>query len=201
MRKQIISHRRQPIFHLYCSQQPSVAEGFFAQNRLKSPRNCVKMNSTNQNLMEVISIKKHLLNPLSMFLLGLCLGVVSRLFDIYIEILGNIFSQLQIWILLGTLIAIYSPTKKQAMLNIFPFCLGMLITYYATAIITHGIYGRSFIIGWTIFAFCSPVFAYFAWMTKDKGWFPKVISIGMRFQKELMFALLTTPCVAKISGL
>ena len=137
------------------------------------------MSPTNQNLMGVISIKKHLLNPLSMFLLGLCLGVVSRLFDIYTEILGNIFSQLQIWILLGTLIAIYSPTKKQAMLNIFPFCLGMLITYYATAIITHGIYGRSFIIGWTIFAFCSPVFAYFAWMTKDKGWFPKVISIGI----------------------
>lgn len=114
-----------------------------------------------------------------MFLLGLGLGVISRSFDIYTETLGNIFSQLQIWILLGTLIAIFSPTKKKAMLNIFPFCIGMLITYYATAIITHGVYGRSFIIGWTVFAFCSPILAYFAWMTKEKGWFPKIISIGI----------------------
>ena len=75
-----------------------------------------------------------------MFLLGLGLGVISRLFDIYTETLGNIFSQMAIWILLGTLIAIFSPTKKKAMLNIFPFCIGMLITYYATAIITHGVY-------------------------------------------------------------
>ena len=127
----------------------------------------------------MIRIKKYLLNPISMFLIGLGLGVISRLFDIYSEILGNIFSQMAIWILLGTLIAIYSPTRKKAMLNIFPFCVGMLITYYVTAIITHGVYGRNFIIGWTVFAFCSPILAYFAWMTKEKGWFPKVISIGI----------------------
>ena len=61
-----------------------------------------------------------------MFLLGLSLGVISRLLDIYTEILGNIFSQMAIWILLGTLIAIFSPTKKKAMLNIFPFCIGIV---------------------------------------------------------------------------
>lgn len=130
-------------------------------------------------VVEVIPIKKNLLNPIFMFLLGLGLGVISRLLDIYTETLGNIFSQLQIWILLGTLIAIFSPTKKKAMLNIFPFCIGMLITYYATAIITHVVYGRSFIVGWTVFAFCSPILAFFAWMTKEKGWFPKIISIGI----------------------
>ena len=36
-----------------------------------------------------------------------------------------------------------------------------------------------FIIGWTVFAFLSPLMAYFTWMTKEKGVFPKIISIGI----------------------
>ena len=124
-------------------------------------------------------MKKTILNPLSMFLIGLILGVISRILDITTQNLGNIFSQMAIWILFGVLISIYSPTKKQAMINILPFCIGMLITYYTVAFITKGVYNRSFIIGWTIFALCSPIMAYFTWMTKEKGIFPKIISIGI----------------------
>lgn len=123
--------------------------------------------------------RSKLLNPVSMLCVGLLLGIVSRLFDIYCPLLGEIFSQMSVWILLGTLIAGYSPTKKAAMLNIFPFCLGMLLTYYAMAMLTHGAYGRSFIIGWTVFAFFSPIMAYFAWMVKQRGLFPKIIGTGI----------------------
>lgn len=122
---------------------------------------------------------KKILNPLCMFILGLILGVISRLLDIYTTNLGNIFSQMAIWILFGVLISIYSSSKKKAMLNIFPFCIGMLITYYFVAFITKGFYSNTFIIAWTIFAFCSPILAYFTWMTKQKGIFPKIISIGI----------------------
>ena len=120
-----------------------------------------------------------LLNPLSMLLAGLILGMAARLFDIYFQNIGEIFSQMAIWILFGTLIAIYSPTKKAAMGNIFPFCMGMLVTYYVTAAVTHGVYSRVFIIGWTVFALASPVMAYFAWMTKERGVFPKIIAAGI----------------------
>ena len=126
-------------------------------------------------------MKKYILNPISMFLIGLILGIVSRLLDIYTQNLGNIFSQMAIWILFGILISIYSKTKKKAMLNIFPFCIGMLITYYFVAFISNGVYSNAFILGWTIFAFCSPVLAYFTWMTKEKGIFPKIISVGIVF--------------------
>ncbi|CDE96245.1 putative uncharacterized protein [Clostridium sp. CAG:914] len=122
---------------------------------------------------------KKILKPHWMFCIGLILGIISRLLDIYTQNLGKIFSQMAIWILLGTLISIYSKTKKMAMMNIFPFCIGMLITYYIVAIITHGVYSRSFIIGWTIFALCSPIFAFFTWMAKEKGIIPKIISIGI----------------------
>ena len=114
-----------------------------------------------------------------MLLAGLALGIVSRLLDIYTSNLGNIFSQMAIWILLGTLIAIYSDSPKRAMLNILPFCLGMLFAYYAAAVLTKGVYGRTFIIGWTVFALCSPVLAFFTWWTKEQGIFPKIIAAGI----------------------
>lgn len=82
-----------------------------------------------------------LLTPIPMLAAGLILGAAARLFDIYFPNLGEIFSQMSVWILAGTLIAIYSPTKKAAMQNIFPFCMGMLFTYYLTAMLTHGVYG------------------------------------------------------------
>ena len=65
------------------------------------------------------------------------------------------------------------------MLNILPFCIGMLITYYFVAFISKGVYSTVFIIGWTVFAFLSPIMAYFTWMTKEKEVFPKMISVGI----------------------
>lgn len=124
-------------------------------------------------------MKRMILNPISMFVIGLLLGVGSRLLDIYTQNLGNIFSQMAIWILFGVLISIYSSSKKAAMLNILPFCIGMLITYYFTAFVTKGVYSSLFIIGWTVFAFLSPIMAFFTWMTKEKGVFPKIIGIGI----------------------
>lgn len=127
----------------------------------------------------MITVKKIILNPISMFIIGLILGIISRLLDIHTTNLGNILSQMAIWILFGVLISIYSNSKKKAMLNIFPFCIGMLITYYYVAFITKGVYSNIIIIGWTIFALFSPILAYFTWMTKEKGLFPKIISLGI----------------------
>jgi len=128
-------------------------------------------------------MKKYILNPISMFIIGGILGIVSKLLDIYDNVqyfgftFGNIFSELSIWILFGVLISIFSNSKKSAMLNILPFCLGMLLTYYLTAIVTNSIYGYIYIKGWLCFSLLSPIMAYFTWMTKEKGIFPKLISI------------------------
>lgn len=132
-------------------------------------------------------MKRILLNPFSMLIIGLALGIVSRLLDIYTQNFGNIFSQLAIWILFGVLISIYSSSKKKAILHIFPFCIGMLITYYLVAFITNGVYSNITIAGWTIFALCSPVLGYFTWITKEKGALPKIISIGI-----ILVSLLTS---------
>ena len=135
-------------------------------------------------------LKKMLLNPIGMFLIGLLLGVVSRLLDIFTDNLGNIFSQMAIWILFGVLISIYSSSKKSAMINILPFRIGMLITYYFVAFVTKGVYSNVFIVGWTVFACLSPIMAYFAWMTKEKGVLPKIISVGIVLVSFLSSAIL-----------
>lgn len=124
-------------------------------------------------------MRKRLLNPFAMFIIGLCAGILSRLLDIYTQNLGEIFSQMAVWILLGTLISIYSETPRRAASNTLTFCLGMLIAYYTVAAISHGVYDKSFILGWTLFALCSPVLAYVTWMTKQKGILPKIISMGI----------------------
>lgn len=120
--------------------------------------------------------RRGLLCPLSMFACGLLLGAAVRYFlpDARRDILT-----VSVWILLGTLIAIYSPTMKDAALNILPFCLGMLFTYYAAAMLTHGVYGWSFIIGWTVFALLSPLMACLTHITKRRGVIPKVIGTGI----------------------
>ncbi len=123
--------------------------------------------------------QRRFLNPVGMLLAGLFLGAASRFLDIYTENLGNIFSQMAVWILMGTLIAIYSRTPKQAAWNVLAFCGGMLLTYYAVAVLTSGVYSKVMIMGWTIFALFSPVLGYVAWFAKEKGVFPKVICIGV----------------------
>ena len=69
-------------------------------------------------------------------------------------------------IVTGTMIFIYSAAPKAAMFNIFPFCMGMLLIYYAVAIVTDGVYNKIYIFGRMIFALCSPFLSYIAWMTK-----------------------------------
>lgn len=118
-----------------------------------------------------------LLQPLPMLVCGLLLGIVARLLDIHAPLLGEVFSRMPVWILLGVLIATASPTPRRAAANILPFCLGMLLTYYAVAIITHGVYGRSFIIGWTVFALCSPFFAAVTWFCRRRGLFPCLLRL------------------------
>lgn len=65
------------------------------------------------------------------------------------------------------------------MLNVLTFCRGMLFTYYVTAALSHGVYSIEYITLWTVFALCSPIMAFFAWYTKERGVIPSVVSMGI----------------------
>ncbi len=110
---------------------------------------------------------------------GLLFGIAAKLLDIHTSNLGNIFSQMSVWIFLCTLLAVYSSTPKRAAINVFFFCAGMLATYYLTAELTASVYSTLFLYGWIAFALFSPIMGFCAWYAKGKGLLSKVITVGI----------------------
>ncbi len=135
------------------------------------------------------SIRKNNLKSIKILIFGLVLGIISKLFDIHCPYLGQMFSEIAIWILFGVLISIYSPSKKMAMLNVIIFFTGMLITYYSTAELTNCYYNLDQIIFWSIITFISPLFASITWMTKGYGKLSTIISIGVIIISILLIIL------------
>ncbi len=120
-----------------------------------------------------------------MLILGLAAGVISKLADIYCykQFLGfslsDMTSEFGIWILIGVAVSLFSRSRPYAMINIFLFCAGMLAVYYATAEVTHSVYGWTFIKGWAIFTMFTPVIAYLVTLTKEKGAASLVVRLGV----------------------
>lgn len=107
---------------------------------------------------------------------GVMLGIIAKLLDIYTDNLGNVFSQMSVWIFICTLISIYSSTAKRAAINVFCFCVGMLTSYYITAEVTASVYSLAFVCGWTVFAAFTPIMGFCVWHAQGKGLLSKIIA-------------------------
>ena len=94
-----------------------------------------------------IPLSKAILHTAIITCLGLMTGALIKLLDIYTTNLGNIFSQVSVWIFLCTLISVYSNSAIRAAVNVFGFCMGMLLTYYITAEMTASVYSLTFVYG------------------------------------------------------
>ena len=131
------------------------------------------------------SVKKIVFPPLVMAALGLLTGFLVKMMDIHFYAqhfgvsLSDIFSQAGVWVVIGVTISLYSPDNPRAMVNIFLFCAGMLLTYYVTAEVTGSIYGWSFIKGWAVFACLSPFMAFLVRLTLRPGAQALVLKLGV----------------------
>ena len=162
-----------------------------------------------------IPLSKAILHTAIIACLGLMTGALIKLLDIYTTNLGNIFSQVSVWIFLCTLISVYSNSAIRAAVNVFGFCMGMLLTYYITAEMTASVYSLTFVYGWTIFALFSPLMGFCVWYSKGKSWVSRIISIGIiivmlvasivLFDKirvsDILFAVLTGFILFKIKAI
>lgn len=126
-----------------------------------------------------LPISKAIIHTAIITCFGLITGALIKLLDIYTTNLGNIFSQVSVWIFICTLISVYSNSALRAAVNVFGFCMGMLLTYYITAEMTASVYSLTFVYGWTIFALFSPLMGFCVWYAKGKSWISKIISIGV----------------------
>ena len=76
--------------------------------------------------LKKVPLFKTAVHTAALFFCGLLTGIAIKLLDLHNPYLGDIFSQLSVWIFLGTVIAVYSSSPKRA--SVIFFCVGMLIT-------------------------------------------------------------------------
>ena len=114
------------------------------------------------------SFKKELIFSVGIVVLGLLLGTLAKMTD-SISVIGDIGTELGIWIFLATLIAVYSRYPTTAAVNVLLFFLSMLCAYYVYGQVVLGFYPRAYFIGWLIIALLSPVAGFFVWFSKGSG--------------------------------
>ena len=126
-----------------------------------------------------LSYKRQIVITLGLILLGFLLGTLQKWIDgtggsnlpLILQQLdiGNYFGRLAIWILLGTIISVYSESPVRAGINTFVFFISMLAGYYLYCNFVLGFLPKAYMMMWLLFAFASFFMAYFCWYAKGEG--------------------------------
>ena len=133
-------------------------------------------------------------NSVLILLLGIVLGALSKWSDGHMAVwFAEVTSGISLWIFLATVVALYSRTAKRAALNVLLLLGGMVGAYYLTAILTNGVWGKSFLIGWGIAALLSPIPGYLVWFAKGRSRRAWLLCVGvLAVQIALVIVLFRT---------
>ena len=126
-----------------------------------------------------VSLNRQIVITLGIILFGFFLGVFQKWIDgtggSYLPLvlqqldIGNYFGRLAIWILLGTIISVYSESPLRAAVNTFVFFISMLAGYYLYCNCILGFFPRTYMMMWIVIAFASFFMAYICWYAKGEG--------------------------------
>ena len=126
-----------------------------------------------------IPLNRQVSITLGIILFGFVLGVLQKWMDgtassTFPAILqqldiGNFFGRLAIWILLGTIISVYSESPLRAAINTFFFFISMLAGYYLYCNYILGFLPRTYMMMWIVISFASFFMAYICWYAKGEG--------------------------------
>ena len=135
---------------------------------------------------KTVSFNRQIVITLGVILLGILLGILQKWIDgtggsnlpVILQQLdiGNYFGRLAIWILLGTIISVYSESPLRAAINTFSFFISMLAGYYLYCNYVLGFLPRTYMIMWIVIAFASFFMAYICWYAKGNGTIAIIIS-------------------------
>lgn len=140
------------------------------------------------NLLKIIRIKeqpkltaKQIIIQLSAcFIFGVILGIIAKYSDTFpsnggierlVSIISNLTTQLGIWVVLATIIAVWSRSPKIAAIKVFTFFAGMLLAYYIYSQALFGFFPSYYFMRWGAIALVSPFAAYIVWFSRGEGWF------------------------------
>ena len=141
-----------------------------------------------------VSLKIQIVTTIGIMLFGFMLGVLQKwidgspsdIFPLLVQWLDirNYFGRLAIWILLATIISVYSKSPLRASVNTFSFLISMLAGYYLYCNFVLGFLPRAYMMIWVVISFVSVFLAYICWYAKGKGITAIIISsiiIGVLF--------------------
>ena len=126
-----------------------------------------------------VPLNRQVAITLGVILFGFGLGILQKWMDgtassTFPNILqqldiGNYFGRLAIWILLATIISVYSESPLRAAINTFFFFISMLAGYYLYCNFVLGFLPRTYMMMWIVVAFASFFMAYICWYAKGNG--------------------------------
>lgn len=97
------------------------------------------------------------------------MGILAKRAD-GIPVIGEIGTELGIWVLVATVLAVWSPSPKVAALRVFAFFAAMLVTYYTYSMVLFGFFPTYYFLMWGWVACLSPIAAYVVWHARGNGW-------------------------------
>ncbi|MEF9951097.1 MAG: hypothetical protein RR840_03090 [Clostridium sp.] len=105
--------------------------------------------------------------------LGLLLGITSKYLDTIGDnkttittvlcYLGDMFTDMGIWIFLASIITLKSRQWYIASISVFLFFVGMITTYYIYSMGLFGFFPKSYFLMWGSITLVSPILAYILW--------------------------------------
>ena len=126
-----------------------------------------------------ISRSRKLLYSSTVFIMGVILGVISKVLDTtpsnylpyFLEILDlrNFFSRMGVWLFLAVVISVYSKSPIRSAVNVFLFFAGMVGSYFLYTVLVAGFFPKSYMMFWMVMTVISPFLAFVCWYAKGKG--------------------------------
>ena len=126
-----------------------------------------------------MSLKIQIMVTIGIIVFGFALGVFQKWMDgsannllpLLLQQLDirNYFGRLAIWILLATVISVYSKSPLRASINTFSFFISMLMGYYLYCNYVLGFLPKTYMMIWVVIAFATFFIAYICWYAKGKG--------------------------------
>lgn len=146
-----------------------------------------------------ISINHKIIVSIIIICIGLFLGIFQKwldevgfndlpMFFEYLDI-SNYFGRLSIWILLASIISVYSENSLRAGMNVFLFFISMLAGYYLYCNYILGSLPKSYMMIWIGTSIISFFLAYICWYAKGNGIIAIVISsiiLGLLFSQAVL---------------
>ncbi len=111
--------------------------------------------------------KADIFYSLCIIVLGAGLGYISKRMD-SISIIGQITTELGIWVFAAAIVAAYSRKPIYAAANVVLFFLAMLGAYYAYGKIALGFFPKAYFMGWLAASFASGLYGFVVWFSKGK---------------------------------